>query len=42
VFDADTFFPHFQSSDWVVHEVMKQEVDERHTYAFEVKHFTRK
>jgi dihydrofolate reductase len=42
VFDADTFFPNFQSSDWDVHEVMRQEEDERHPYSFEVKHYTRK
>jgi dihydrofolate reductase len=42
VFDADTFFPPFQFTEWEEFEVMRQEVDERHAYAFVVKHFTRK
>lgn len=42
VFDADTFFPVFQASDWDVHDIMYQEMDERHAHAFEVKHYTKK
>lgn len=42
VFDADTFFPKFSESEWNSETVLKQGIDEKHAFAFEIKKYTRK
>ena len=41
-FDADTFFPKINASEWDIQELMRQEKDEKHPYSFVVKKYQRK
>ena len=36
VVEGDTFFPEFDRSEWVEHEVERQAADERHAYPFRI------
>jgi dihydrofolate reductase len=40
-YDADTFFPEFEGSDWTVREILKWEKDEKNEASFVVKHYTK-
>jgi dihydrofolate reductase len=40
VFDADTFFPEFDESNWKSEVIGEQIIDEKHGHAFVIKKFT--
>lgn len=42
VFDADTFFPKFDESEWKKQVLNEQSIDEKHKYGFVIKKFTKK
>lgn len=42
VFDADTFFPQFNESEWEIQVLDEQSIDEKHKYGFVIKKFTKK
>jgi len=39
-YDADTFFPEFDVSEWKKELLFKQEIDDRHKNRFEVFRYT--
>jgi dihydrofolate reductase len=41
VFDADTFFPEINLSNWKVESLFKKEIDDKNEFAFEVKRYVR-
>jgi len=41
-FDADVFFPVIDESVWNTEVIQTQEVDDKHLYAFEILHYTKK
>lgn len=42
VFDADTFFPQFNESEWTSQILTEQSIDEKHEYSFVVRYYLRK
>lgn len=42
VYDAETFFPEFNTSDWTIHEIMIWEEDERNEASFIIKRYLKK
>jgi dihydrofolate reductase len=42
VFDADTFFPEFDESNWKSEVIGEQIIDEKHSNAFKIIHYQRK
>jgi dihydrofolate reductase len=42
VYDAETFFPEFNTSDWTIHEIMRWEEDERNEASFIIKRYLKK
>lgn len=39
IFEADTFFPDFEESDWQVTEILKQDKDDKHEAGFVIRHY---
>lgn len=39
---ADTFFPPISPAQWEAHPMFSHPIDERHAYAFDVVHYTRR
>jgi dihydrofolate reductase len=42
VYNADTFFPEFDESNWTIKELMNWEKDEKNEASFTIKHYVRK
>lgn len=42
VFDADTFFPKFDESEWKMQVIGSQSLDEKHKFSFEIHRYLRK
>ena len=42
IFDADTFFPEFDESPWLVEQIAEQPKDEKHAHSFLIKKFKKK
>jgi dihydrofolate reductase len=42
VFDADTFFPEFDESEWRIQFIDEQSIDEKHKFSFEIRHYLKK
>lgn len=41
-FDAEVFFPEFDSSNWVREDISKHQKDDKHLFAFNIVKYTRK
>jgi dihydrofolate reductase len=41
VYDADTFFPEFDSANWKAEVISNQEIDEKHSASFTIRRFQR-
>lgn len=42
VYDAETFFPEFDDSEWTTTEILRFEKDEKHEAGFVIKHYRKK